>query len=85
MNILAQEINRGREDQASDKQPSATPTPAPSAAPKGDRQPIQQQRAGGPAPMEQQAPRRMRWNPQTGKLEQADNSSNRDLYPDLYA
>jgi hypothetical protein len=61
MNILMQEVNRrdGQKDDDNEEKPTPAPAPKKAAAPV--------QKAGDPS-----APRRMRWNPQTGQLEASE-------------
>jgi hypothetical protein len=61
MNILMQEVNRGDGQKDDDNEEKPTPAPAPKKA----AAPVQ--KAGDPS-----APRRMRWNPQTGQLEASE-------------
>jgi hypothetical protein len=72
MNILAQEIN-SKPDESSDTLPKSTPAAQPKATPAA-------------TPAAKSSSKRMRWNPDTGKLEPiaATGQSNRDVYPDLY-
>lgn len=60
MNILAQEINR-KDDKKDSNEKETSPAPAPKSAPA----PVQKAGANSPS-------RRLRWNPQTGKLESAE-------------